>query len=201
MRSGPERAVHPPCSSILFIVIFSLLLRLERWRPSLGLAASLIAFGLVLFTWRAEQLDVRGLALVELAALCTGVRWTVSQLIMQGEEQPSPLRHPLDMVAHVQGWMFLTILPVVYFVEGEQITWQGIASFDQTFQPVKILFLVLVGGLLAFLMEMSGGSPRPDTHPNLFRVPPAGQHFGNHAQHSGHYKGRSGCPAGFLSRR
>jgi hypothetical protein len=37
---------------------------------------------------------------------------------MQGDEQPSPLRHPLDMVAHVQPWMLLTILPVVIVVEG-----------------------------------------------------------------------------------
>jgi solute carrier family 35 protein C2 len=102
---------------------FSLLLRLERWRPSLGFAASLIAFGLVLFTWRAEHLNIRGLSLVELAAFCTGIRWTVSQLIMQGDEQPSPLRHPLDMVAHVQPWMFLTILPVVIVVEGIYFHW------------------------------------------------------------------------------
>lgn len=47
-----------------------------------------------------------------------GIRWTVSQLIMQGDEQPSPLRHPLDMVAHVQPYMLLTILPVVLVVEG-----------------------------------------------------------------------------------
>ncbi|CAD5211465.1 unnamed protein product [Bursaphelenchus xylophilus] len=142
-------------SSILFIVGFSLLLRLERWRPSLGVAASFIAVGLVLFTWRSEQLDVRGLCLVELAALCTGVRWTVSQLIMQSDDQPSPLRHPLDMVAHVQTWMFMTILPVVYMVEGEDINWTSIASFDQSFEPMTIVVLVLFGGVLAFCMEMS----------------------------------------------
>jgi len=59
-------------SSILFIVAFSLLLKLERWRFSLGSSASLIAIGLFLFTWRSTQLDLRGLLLVELAALCTG---------------------------------------------------------------------------------------------------------------------------------
>jgi hypothetical protein len=58
--------------SILFIVGFSLLLRLERWRPSLGLAATFIAAGLFLFTWRAEHMDIRGFSLVELAAFCTG---------------------------------------------------------------------------------------------------------------------------------
>ncbi|KAI6182962.1 TPT domain-containing protein [Aphelenchoides bicaudatus] len=142
-------------SSILFIVGFSLLLRLERWRPSLGVAATFIAFGLVLFTWRAEHLDVRGLSLVELAAFCTGIRWTVSQLIMQGDDQPSPLRNPLDMVAHVQPWMFLTILPVVIVVEGQEISVTSVTSFKETYQPMLVLILVLFGGVLAFLMEMS----------------------------------------------
>ncbi|GMT37152.1 hypothetical protein PFISCL1PPCAC_28449, partial [Pristionchus fissidentatus] len=90
-------------SSIVFIVAFSLLLRLERWRASLGLEAALIAVGLFLFTFQSAQLDVNGLMLVELAAACTGVRWTVSQLVMQREDHG--VRHPLDMVAHVQPWM------------------------------------------------------------------------------------------------
>ncbi|KAK6022268.1 hypothetical protein OSTOST_12042 [Ostertagia ostertagi] len=73
-------------SSILFIVAFALLLRLERWRATLGLEAALIASGLFLFTWHSSQLDLTGLLLVELAASCTGVRWTVSaRSIMQRE--------------------------------------------------------------------------------------------------------------------
>ncbi|KAI6178154.1 TPT domain-containing protein [Aphelenchoides besseyi] len=142
-------------SSILFIVAFSLLLRLERWRPSLGFAASLIAFGLVLFTYRAEQLNIRGLSLVELAAMCSGLRWSVSQLIMQGEDNPSPLRHPLDMVAHVQPYMFLTIVPVVYFVEGSEINLTTLTTFDGVYEPTLVVILVLLGGVLAFLMEMA----------------------------------------------
>lgn len=110
----------------------------------------------MLFTWRAEHLDLRGLSLVELAAFCTGIRWTVSQLIMQGDEQPSPLRHPLDMVAHVQPFMFLTILPVVLFVEGSEITATSVSSFGGDYQPTLVIILVLLGGFLAFLMEMSG---------------------------------------------
>uniref|UniRef100_A0A914S9U1 Uncharacterized protein n=1 Tax=Parascaris equorum TaxID=6256 RepID=A0A914S9U1_PAREQ len=74
---------------------FAFFLRIERWHPSLGVAAALIASG----NCSSSQLDVRGLLLVELAAACTGVRWTVSQLVMQNEQKCS-LRHPLDMVAH-----------------------------------------------------------------------------------------------------
>ncbi|KAI1713937.1 triose-phosphate transporter family domain-containing protein [Ditylenchus destructor] len=142
-------------SSILFIVLFSLLLSLERWRASLGVEAALIAVGLMLFTWRSTQLDLRGLMLVELAALCTGVRWTISQLIMQGDEQPSPLRHPLDMVVHVQPWMLLAILPMVGVVEGSEMSFNALTYYHGEFQPALILLLILIGGVLAFLMEMS----------------------------------------------
>ena len=77
-------------TSILFIVAFSLFLKLERyhfpsnaqfwtkycrWRPVLGLEACLIAAGLYLFTWKAAQFDVIGLLLVELASASTGIRW------------------------------------------------------------------------------------------------------------------------------
>uniref|UniRef100_A0A7I4XX10 TPT domain-containing protein n=1 Tax=Haemonchus contortus TaxID=6289 RepID=A0A7I4XX10_HAECO len=140
-------------SSILFIVAFSLLLRLERWRPALGLEAALIAIGLFLFTWHSSQLDLTGLLLVELAASCTGVRWTVSQLVMQREEQA--LNHPLDMVAHVQPWMLIPIVPLIITFEGSELSYENILYFNGQYAPVQIAVLVACGGLLAFCMEMS----------------------------------------------
>lgn len=142
-------------SSILFIVGFSLLLKLERWHTSLGMSAFLIAFGLFLFTWQSTQLDLRGLLLVELAALCTGVRWTISQVIMQGEDCSTPVRHPLDMMIAVQPWMLLAIVPIVVVVEGPELTFQQVTSFHGEFQPGHVLMLVLIGGILAFLMEFA----------------------------------------------
>lgn len=75
---------------------------------------------------------------------------------MQSDEQPSPLRHPLDMVAHVQPYMFLTILPVVFVVEGPEISIESVTTYSGNYQPLLVLILILLGGLLAFLMEMSG---------------------------------------------
>lgn len=68
--------------------------------------------------FRSSQFDLKGLLLIELAAACTGLRWTVSQVVMQSEEHS--LRHPLDMVAHVQPWMILAILPLLFLFEGNQ---------------------------------------------------------------------------------
>ncbi|MCP9263511.1 hypothetical protein DINM_006788 [Dirofilaria immitis] len=78
-------------SSILFMVTFALILHLERWRPVLVISAGLIAFGLFLFTWRSALFELRGLLLIELAAACTGLRWTVSQIVMQGEKNYSSI--------------------------------------------------------------------------------------------------------------
>ncbi|KAK6729028.1 hypothetical protein RB195_006216 [Necator americanus] len=140
-------------SSILFIVAFSLLLRLERWRPALGLETGLIATGLFLFTWHSSQLDLTGLLLVELAASCTGVRWTVSQLVMQREEQA--LSHPLDMVAHVQPWMLIPIVPLIVMFEGGELSYDTVLFYKEHYAPVQVTLLIICGGLLAFCMEMS----------------------------------------------
>ncbi|KAJ1367986.1 hypothetical protein KIN20_029498 [Parelaphostrongylus tenuis] len=140
-------------SSILFIVAFSLLLRLERWRPALGIEAGLIASGLFLFTWNSAQLDLTGLLLVELAASCTGVRWTVSQLVMQREEQA--LNHPLDMVAHVQPWMLIPIVPLIIIFEGSELSYNTVFFYNGKYEAIEIVLLIVFGGLLAFCMEMS----------------------------------------------
>ncbi|PAV67529.1 hypothetical protein WR25_06688 [Diploscapter pachys] len=140
-------------TSILFIVAFSLFLKLERWRPVLGLEACLIAAGLYLFTWRAAQFDVIGLLLVELASASTGIRWTFSQLVMQREDHA--VRHPLDMIIHVQPWMLIPIIPLVAFFEGHDLTYDNVTRINGEFQPLYILGLILFGGLLALSMELS----------------------------------------------
>ncbi|VDN01878.1 unnamed protein product [Thelazia callipaeda] len=140
-------------SSILFIVAFALLLRLERWRPNLVISAGLIAFGLFLFTWRSSSFEIHGLLLIELAAACTGLRWTVSQVIMQGEEKM--LKHPLDMVAHVQPWMIIAILPLLLIYEGSQMSFDKVASYRDNHAPFSVLLFVSIGGFLAFAMEMA----------------------------------------------
>lgn len=92
--------------------------------------------------------------LVELAAACTGVRWTVSQLVMQklviisrlpvfllnmnfrDREDCHAIRNPLDMVAHVQPWMLIPIVPLIFFFEGDLV---GLLVFG-FFPLLSVLF-------------------------------------------------------------
>ncbi|VDK84868.1 unnamed protein product [Litomosoides sigmodontis] len=141
-------------SSILFMVAFALLFHLERWRPILVISSGFIALGLFLFTWRSAQFEFRGLLLIELAAACTGLRWTVSQIVMQGEQKL--LRHPLDMIAYVQPWMFLAILPLFFIYEGSHLSFDKVTHCLNEQASFCVLFFVSFGGLLAFAMEMAG---------------------------------------------
>ncbi|CAJ0944572.1 unnamed protein product, partial [Mesorhabditis belari] len=141
-------------SGILFIVAFSLLLRLEKWRISLGMEAAFIASGLFLFTWRSSQLDLTGLLLVELAAACTGVRWSVSQLVMQNEDNHA-IRNPLDMVAHVQPWMLIPIVPLILMFEGSKMSVIDPFVYQGEYAPLTIFALVFIGGMIALSMELA----------------------------------------------
>uniref|UniRef100_A0A0N5AUW8 TPT domain-containing protein n=1 Tax=Syphacia muris TaxID=451379 RepID=A0A0N5AUW8_9BILA len=140
-------------TSILFIVASSLLFRLERWRTTLGFTAAFITSGLFLFTWRASQFDPLGFVLIQLASACAGIRWTVSQLVMQRDDQT--LRHPIDMIIHVQPYMIFAIIPLTYFIEGSEISLQRIFSYRGEFSPFTVLILISIGGMLAFAMEIS----------------------------------------------
>ncbi|CAJ0567324.1 unnamed protein product, partial [Mesorhabditis spiculigera] len=141
-------------SGILFIVAFSLLLRLEKWRISLGMETALIAAGLFLFTWRSSQLDLTGLMLVELAAACTGIRWSVSQLVMQKDDSHA-IRNPLDMVAHVQPWMLIPIIPLILIFESPTYAEIDPLTYQGEFAPLTVISLVFIGGIIAFSMELA----------------------------------------------
>ncbi|MFH4976683.1 hypothetical protein AB6A40_003392 [Gnathostoma spinigerum] len=140
-------------SSILFMVAFSLILRLERWHINLGATAVLIAVGLFLFTWRSSQMDLYGLMLVGLASACTGVRWSMAQLVMQREQHP--LRHPIDMMAHVQPWMLVPIIPLVILFEGSHFSLKSVTHGGEVFSTLQIVILIILGSIIAFAMELA----------------------------------------------
>uniref|UniRef100_A0AC35U9L8 TPT domain-containing protein n=1 Tax=Rhabditophanes sp. KR3021 TaxID=114890 RepID=A0AC35U9L8_9BILA len=137
-------------SSILFILFFSIIFKIEKLRLPLAINSLLIAAGLFLFTWKAEQLNVIGLFLVTLASLCSGVRWAVSQLVMQRDDSQITVRNPLDMIMHVQPWMLLAILPLAWFFEGAELM-----NESKAFDGYSVVLNIFLGGLLAFFMELS----------------------------------------------
>ena len=70
-------------TSTPFILCFGLLLKLEKKHWSQILIVGLITLGLVMFTYKSTTFSFIGFVMVLSAAFFSGIRWTLSQLIMQ----------------------------------------------------------------------------------------------------------------------
>nr|XP_019828069.1 PREDICTED: solute carrier family 35 member C2 isoform X2 [Bos indicus] len=73
-------------SAVLFILIFSLIFKLEELRAALVLVVLLIAGGLFMFTYKSTQFNIEGFALVLGASFIGGIRWTLTQMLLQKAE-------------------------------------------------------------------------------------------------------------------
>uniref|UniRef100_A0A914UMJ9 Sugar phosphate transporter domain-containing protein n=1 Tax=Plectus sambesii TaxID=2011161 RepID=A0A914UMJ9_9BILA len=125
-------------------------------RVSLLSVVLLISAGLFLFTYQSQQFDLTGFMLVEFAALCGGVRWALSQFVMQRDE--IGLHNPIDMMYHVQPWMITCIIPLVLIFEssGVDSIWSdNVLMYDHGYAPLHIFNLIFCGGLIAFCMELA----------------------------------------------
>ena len=76
----------------------------------------LISGGLVMFTYKATSFSFVGFIMVLTAAFFSGIRWTLSQLIMQ--KSKLGLENPIDFIFHIQPLMILSLLPIAIGVEG-----------------------------------------------------------------------------------
>ncbi|XP_066479898.1 solute carrier family 35 member C2 [Tiliqua scincoides] len=141
-------------SAILFILFFSLIFKLEELRAVLVLVVLLIAGGLFLFTYKATQFDIEGFALVLGASFLGGIRWTLTQMLLQKEELG--LQHPIDTMFHLQPAMFLGLFPLFAVFEGLPLsTSEKLFRFRELEQLLRLLGKLVLGGVLAFGLGFS----------------------------------------------
>ncbi|XP_077729567.1 solute carrier family 35 member C2 isoform X2 [Canis aureus] len=118
-------------SAVLFILIFSLIFKLEELRAALVLVVLLIAGGLFMFTYKSTQFNVEGFALVLGASFIGGIRWTLTQMLLQKAELG--LQNPIDTMFHLQPLMFLGLFPLFAIFEGLHLsTSEKIFRFQDT---------------------------------------------------------------------
>lgn len=141
-------------SSIIFILFFSIILKLEKLRPILIIVVALIAGGLLLFTYESTQFNGVGFFVAMLASFVSGIRWTTVQLVMQKESLG--LKNPVDTIYHLQPVMALSLLPLCFIIEGPSV-----AASPQLFRAPSwhvaawSVFMMLFGACLAFMLSVS----------------------------------------------
>lgn len=141
-------------TAVIFILVFALILRLEKWRWSLIFVVLFISGGLFLFTFHSTQFNLEGFIMVLSASVLSGLRWTLAQIVTQKNE--IGLQNPIDMMFHIQPWMIIGLLPLSAFFEGVPLaTSINFFRFSEYLELFRNLGLVLAGALLAFLLEFS----------------------------------------------
>lgn len=141
-------------TSIIFILFFAIIFKLEKKHWSLIVIVLVISLGLIMFTYESTDFSLIGFLMVLSASFLSGIRWTLSQLVMQ--RSSLGLSNPLDMVFHVQPIMIVTLLPFAIAFEGVGISSSvAVFRYSNLDQLIQILILVSAGGALAFLMEVA----------------------------------------------
>ncbi|XP_053782388.1 solute carrier family 35 member C2 isoform X3 [Desmodus rotundus] len=141
-------------SAVLFILIFSLIFKLEELRAALVLVVLLIAGGLFMFTYKSTQFNMEGFALVLGASFVGGIRWTLTQILLQKAELG--LQNPIDTMFHLQPLMFLGLFPLFAIFEGLHLsTSEKVFRFQDTGLLLRVLGSLFLGGVLAFGLGFS----------------------------------------------
>ncbi|KAF6726061.1 Solute carrier family 35 member C2 [Oryzias melastigma] len=141
-------------SAVLFILFFSLIFKLEEPNPFLILVVLLISCGLFMFTFHSTQFNMEGFIMVLLAAFIGGIRWTLTQLLMQKAELG--LQNPIDAMYHLQPLMFLGLFPLFLYNEALNLSMSEKLFRVTELRPLLYsLFTLTIGGLLAFGLGFS----------------------------------------------
>ncbi|KAM6924696.1 solute carrier family 35 member C2-like [Xenentodon cancila] len=141
-------------SAVLFILFFSLVFKLEEPNPFLILVVLLISGGLFMFTYKATQFNLEGFIMVLLASFIGGIRWTLTQVLMQKADLG--LQNPVDAMYHLQPLMFLGLFPLFLYNEA-----LSLSTSEKLFRVTELspllysLFTLGVGGSLAFGLGFS----------------------------------------------
>ncbi|XP_047459467.1 solute carrier family 35 member C2 [Mugil cephalus] len=141
-------------SAVLFILFFSLIFKLEEPNPFLILVVLLISSGLFMFTFQSTQFNLEGFIMVLLASFIGGIRWTLTQVLLQKAELG--LQNPVDTMYHLQPLMFLGLFPLFLFNEG-----LSLSTSDKLFRVTELtpllsmVFMLSIGGVLAFGLGFS----------------------------------------------
>lgn len=141
-------------SAVLFILFFSLVFKLEEPNPFLIVVVLLISCGLFMFTYESTQFNLEGFIMVLLASFIGGIRWTLTQLLMQKAELG--LHNPIDAMYHLQPLMFIGLFPLFLFNEGLSLsTSEKLFRVTHLSPLLHSLLTLSIGGFLAFGLGFS----------------------------------------------
>ncbi|CAG8517963.1 12254_t:CDS:2 [Gigaspora margarita] len=113
---------------------------------------SIISIGVIMTVFGETAFNLTGFLLVLGAAICSGFRWSLTQMLLQQEES---MNHPIATLYYISPVMFIAMVTLSLIFErpirefGYSKHFKDLETITQTFG------LMIIGGILAFCMTIS----------------------------------------------
>uniref|UniRef100_A0ACD5XWD5 Uncharacterized protein n=1 Tax=Avena sativa TaxID=4498 RepID=A0ACD5XWD5_AVESA len=139
-------------ASPIFLLLFAFAFRLES--PSIKLLGIIvvISIGVLLTVARETNFDFWGFIFVTLAAVMSGFRWSMTQILLQKDSYG--LKDPITLMSHVTPVMAIATMVLSLLLD----PWSDFRKntyFDNPWHVMRSFLLMLIGGSLAFFMVLT----------------------------------------------
>ncbi|KNE02607.2 hypothetical protein QG37_00421 [Candidozyma auris] len=146
-------------SSLIFVLIFGLIFRLERFNWRLIVIVVVMTGSVMMMTQKPDLDDNNeaadddhnpiGIVLVMAASAISGLRWSFTQLLLKKNDHT---KHPISTIFYISPAMIVILLVTAIFVE----RWSAFVSSPiwAIHGVLGVLGLMLVPGFLAFMMTL-----------------------------------------------
>jgi solute carrier family 35 protein C2 len=139
-------------SSLAFVLVFAFLFRLEKVTWKLVSVISVMTIGVVMMVASEAQFVAIGFILVILASALSGLRWSLTQLLLLRNPATS---NPFSSIFFLAPCMFVSILAVAIPVEGFGPLCERYGELVDEEGFLRALGIVIFPGVIAFLMVSS----------------------------------------------
>jgi len=144
-------------SSPLFLLLFAFVFRLERPSWDLAGVVSIIFVGLLLLVFGESRFNLTGFVCVMAAACLSGLRWTLTQILLQGGAggatgRDSKSHGPVAVVGSLTPVMSLTVLVCSLVLETLWNRLPGSPWFQDMGTTLMTIGVIKVGAVIAVAM-------------------------------------------------
>jgi solute carrier family 35 protein C2 len=142
-------------SSLIFVLLFAFIFRLESFSLRLVAVIFLIFVGVVLMVASETQFVLGGMLLVLSASACGGLRWALTQLLLVGKKgREMGMDIPVSSIYWLAPLMGATLAVLSLLIEG----WGPLFAtkfFENSTAVMKTLMYIVAPGTVAFVMVLS----------------------------------------------
>ncbi|XP_004964827.1 probable sugar phosphate/phosphate translocator At1g06470 [Setaria italica] len=136
----------------IFLLLFAFAFRLEN--PSIKLLGIIfvISIGVLMTVAKETEFDFWGFIFVTLAAVMSGFRWSMTQILLQKDAYG--LKNPITLMSHVTPVMAIATM-ILSLLLDPWSDFQKNSYFDNPWHVMRSCLLMLIGGSLAFFMVLT----------------------------------------------